>query len=244
MEKDTQKQREHYRSTAAEYDTLISEQDEHGLALRYVAALCRQYGIKNVIDVGCGSGRGVRFLLREGFDVQGIEPVKELLDVAREKHGISSDLLHCGEGQNLPFPDQHFDAACESAVLHHVKEPEKVVAEMIRVARHAVFVSDENRFGRGPMWWRLTKLIWWKLGVFNLGFWIMTKGRGYNQSEEDGISYSYSVYDSYELLSQWADSVFMIPLKPAGPASWLHPLLTCSHVLLCAIRHQDATAKN
>lgn len=244
MKDDTQLQREHYRKSAAEYDTMISEADEHGLALRYVTSLCRQYSIKSVLDVGCGSGRGVRFLSRKGFEVHGIEPVKELLDVAINKHGVPLEILHHGEGQKLPFTDQSFDATCEFAVLHHVKKPGEVVREMIRVSRHAIFISDENRFGRGPLWWRLTKLAWWKMGVFNIGYRIMTKGKGYHQSAGDGISYSYSVYDSYDQLAKWADAIFFIPLKPARSTDWLHPLLTTSHVLLCAFRSPDATAKN
>jgi ubiquinone/menaquinone biosynthesis C-methylase UbiE len=236
-------QREHYNQTAALYDERISEQDEHGLALRYVASLARQYGLSTFLDVGCGTGRGVRFLQKEGFDVRGIEPVKALLDIAIEKHGVDPDILKCGDGQKLPYTDHSIDAVCEFAVLHHVKKPEEVVSEMIRVAKHAIFISDENRYGRGPSWWRITKFIWWKLGVFPLGFWLMTNGKGYNESDGDGISYSYSVYDSYPLLAKWADSIFFIPLKPqTGRLS--HPLLTSSHLLMCAIKHPDATAKN
>jgi len=241
--KGTALQRKHYQDTANDYDQLISMKDEHGLALKYVCSIADQYELKNFLDVGCGSGRGVRYLLEKGFEVLGIEPVAELLEVAINKHGVSSSLLLKGEGESLPFADQSFDAVCEFAVLHHVKKPAEVVAEMTRVSRHAVFISDENRFGRGPLWWKLMKLVWWKIGIFPLGFWLLTKGKGYTVSE-DGISYSYSVFDSYSTLAKWADSIFFIPLKPNKGRSWLHPLLNCSHVLLCAIRHPDATAKN
>ena len=130
----------------------------------------------------------------------------------------------------------------EFAILHHIKDPAPAVREMIRVARHAVFLSDENRFGRGSLAWRLIKYLWWKTGVFPLGFWLMTKGRGYNFTEGDGVSYSYSVYDSVRQLRAWADSIFFIPLKKAGGPPWGHPLFSSSHVLLCAIRHPEATA--
>ena len=36
-----------------------------------------------------------------------------------------------------------------TGVLHHIAKPEKVVAEMLRVAKSAVFISDCNIYGQG-----------------------------------------------------------------------------------------------
>jgi ubiquinone/menaquinone biosynthesis C-methylase UbiE len=54
-----------------------------------------------------------------------------------------------GGGDKLPFADKSFDAVLECAVLHCVPNPSIVVAKMIRVAKHGVFVIDFNRFGQG-----------------------------------------------------------------------------------------------
>lgn len=237
-------QEAYYTETAADYDTMHNaETGEHALALKYVVSICKQYNLKSVLDVGCGTGLAVRNLNRKGLAASGIEPIQALIDVGTQEHGLKSDQIQVGTAEKLPFSSQSMDAVCEFAVLHHVKDPQPAVAEMLRVARHAVFLSDENRFGRGPLIWRLTKLIWWKLGVFPLGFWLMTKGKGYNYTKGDGVSYSYSVFDSYPQLAAWADVVFYIPLKQAHGPSWAHPLLSASHVLVCAIRHPEATAK-
>jgi hypothetical protein len=65
---------------------------------------------------------------------------------------------------------------------------------------------------------------------------LKTRGRGYHLAPGDGgVAYSYSVYDSLEVLGEWADRVFLIPTVPARPG-WWHPLLTATHVLVCAIR--------
>jgi SAM-dependent methyltransferase len=234
-------QESYYSQTASVYDAMhCTESNEHSLALEHVKRICLQLGLQSVLDVGCGTGAAVRSLLDCGFHAKGVEPVRALIDVGLESRKLTADDIVQGTAERLSFPDSSFDAVCEFAVLHHIKNPAPAVQEMMRVSKHAVFISDENRFGRGPAWWRLTKLLWWKLGIFPLGFWLMTKGRGYNVSQEDGISYSYSIYDSYRALQKWADVAFLVPLKrPDGPLC-AHPLLSTSHILLCAIRHPKA----
>ena len=233
----------YYKETAAAYDTMHNaEVGEHALALKYVLSLCRQFEFHSILDVGCGTGVAVRGMLEAGLQAKGVEPVNALIEVGLQRTPLLRDHLSQGSAEKLPFADKQFDVLTEFAVLHHVKDPKLAVVEMTRVAKHAIFLSDENRFGRGSLAWRLIKLLWWKIGFFSTGFWLMTKGKGYNYTEGDGVSYSYSVFDSYPQLAAWADVVYYIPLKkPTGPA-WAHPLLSTSHVLLCAIKHPDAAA--
>jgi hypothetical protein len=65
---------------------------------------------------------------------------------------------------------------------------------------------------------------------------VKTRGRGYDVSAGDGLAYSYSVFDSYELLAQWASRVILVPTCPSNAKSWAHPLLTAGQVLACAMR--------
>lgn len=237
-------QETYYTETAVDYDIMHNaETGEHALALEYVVSICNQYNLRSIIDVGCGTGVAVRNFNRKGLLAKGIEAIQALIDIGIKAHGLKPDQIEIGVAEKLPYSSGSVDAICEFAVLHHVKDARPAVNEMLRVAKHAVFLSDENRFGRGSLAWRLTKLLWWKLGVFPLGFWLMTKGKGYNYTKGDGVSYSYSVFDSHTQLAAWADAVFYIPLKQARGQSWAHPLLTASHVLACAIRHPEATAK-
>lgn len=240
---ETKRQRQYYTQTANAYDQMHNaETGEHALALKYILGFCRQYGLHRVLDVGCGTGVAVRTMLDVGMEARGIEPVGALVKIGCEKRGLDPSEILVGTAESLPFPDRSFDAVTEFAILHHIKEPAPAVREMIRVARHAIFLSDENRFGRGSLAWRLIKYFWWKTGVFPLGFWVMTKGKGYNFTEGDGVSYSYSVFDSVRQLQAWADVIFFIPLKKTDGPKWVHPLFSSSHVLLCAIRHPEATA--
>jgi ubiquinone/menaquinone biosynthesis C-methylase UbiE len=230
-------QRRYYASTASEYDTLHAGENEHNVALDHVSCLIDLLELCSVLDVGCGTGRAVKHLLARhpDLEVKGIEPVTALIAEA-ERTGVPAGVIVSGTGEALPFEDGSFDAVCEFGVLHHVENPRSVVDEMMRVARRAVFLSDTNRFGHGPRVMRWTKLILCKLRVWPLVHWLKTGGRGYRLSPGDGVSFSYSVFDSYAPLARWADRVVLVPTRPVTSTSWLHPLLTTDHVLLCAIR--------
>ena len=55
-------------------------------------------------------------------------------------------------------------------------------------------------------------------------------------TEGDGLAYSYSVYDSFKQVAEWADRLILIPAETTKPVSWLHPLLNTAGVMACAIR--------
>jgi ubiquinone/menaquinone biosynthesis C-methylase UbiE len=232
-------QQEYYRATAHQYDALHMEEDrEHNVALKYVSGLIGSLGISSILDVGCGTGRAMKHFIKcnPTVKVHGIEPVEELIEQAVHNNLVPSSAITRAFGQALPFANSSFDATCEFGVLHHVKEPNLVVQEMMRVSRKAIFLSDENRFARGGIHSKLAKLALYKLGIFHGAYYLKTFGRGYRFSEGDGLAYSYSVFDSFEILSQWADRIILIPTNSEKPPSWLHPLLTSFHVLLCAVR--------
>jgi len=119
-----------------------------------------------------------------------------------------------------------------------VPDPARVVSEMIRVAKKGVFLLDINRFGQGHPVARILKLILYKAHLWNAARFLQTKGKMYAISEGDGLAYSYSVFDSYDQLRGWADTiVFVAADQDHGMKSWFHPLLTCRGVLLCAVKN-------
>jgi ubiquinone/menaquinone biosynthesis C-methylase UbiE len=232
-------QRRYYTDTAAAYDAMhVRERDGHDAALRVISALVDQLDICSVLDVGSGTGRAMRhFRTRHAdFHVRGIEPVQALIRRAIEVHGVPAGDIVCGRGESLPYADRSFDAVCEFGILHHVPEPNAVVREMLRVARRAVFLSDANRFGQGTWAGRLTKLALYRLKLWPLANYLKTRGHGYTITAGDGLAYSYSVFDSFDLLADWAPRVILVPTSPSSAKSWAHPLLTAGQVLACAIR--------
>jgi ubiquinone/menaquinone biosynthesis C-methylase UbiE len=232
-------QAQYYEGNSSLYDRLHNarEDHEHNLALRYIDMLSTTHGLHTFLDVGAGTGRGVRFLRDRGKQVRGIEPVPAMIEQA-ELNGIPKGMVIQGSGYDLPFEDQSFDAVFECGVLHHVANPNRVVDEMIRVARKAIFLSDSNRFGQGSYYARWIKLGLYKCRLWHTARFIQTKGKMYTVSDGDGLAYSYSVFDSYSQLAAKTQSTWLLPTASDTPPrlSWAHPLLTCSHVLLCAFK--------
>jgi ubiquinone/menaquinone biosynthesis C-methylase UbiE len=239
------RQLEYYERTAHSYDAdHVRDGDEHYAALRLISGYFDLLGVSSVLDVGCGTGRGLKYFLRErpGLTVHGVEPVAGLIAQAKKGNSIPTDLITEGYGEALPFADRSFDAVFECGVLHHVKDPNRIVREMMRVSRKAVFLSDENRFAHGSVLSRWVKLALCKAGLFRFAYWLKSLGKGYRFSEGDGVAYSYSVFDSCEMLSEWADRVFVVPTDEVKASSLFHPLMTSFHVLLCAIRDSGGAA--
>lgn len=238
-----QKQRSYYARTASNYDGAhLHEDGAHEIALGVIAGLAPSLGARRVLDVGAGTGRGVRRLqsLLPSVEVIGVEPVPELVAQGHAK-GIAEHALVVGNGTALPFADASFDVVIATGVMHHVPQPRIVLSEMMRVARRAVFVSDANRFGQGRVRARAAKLALWSAGLWKAFDHVRTRGKGYMESEGDGVFYSYSVFDDLPLLSAWGERTVVVPLDPDPRlrATWLArlgPLLTSSHVLVGAMR--------
>lgn len=232
-------QRAYYERTAHLYDAAhVHEADEHHLALKYISSFCDVLGASSVLDVGCGTGRGIKYFLenKPAISIHGIEPVPALIQQAVTVNSIPAAMITAGFGETLPLADGSVDAAFECGILHHVNDPNRIVKEMMRVSRKAVFLSDENRFAHGSSFSRWAKLLLWKTGTFRGAYRFKTLGKGYRFSEGDGLAYSYSVFDSAEVLSQWADRIILVPTDNVKPTSAFQPLMTSFHVLLCAVR--------
>ena len=246
-DREEQIKRDYYDRIADVYDS-VAQDDGRQLCVDYISMLLRHKGLVSALDVGCGTGKGMRQLLDAypRLTLRGVEPTVSLLRQAVRANSISHQMLTCGMGESLPFKDKSFDAVYEVAVLHHVKRPDMVVQEMMRVARKAIFLADNNRFGHGSVLARFVKLGLYKLKLWPFFRWVQTRGKSYTISEGDGLAYSYSVYDSLDVLSRWADQVILIPtVTQRDPAestvhSWLSPLLTSSGVLLCAFKSGPA----
>ncbi len=230
-------QRRYYGATADRYDDWhTAGEDEHRVALRHAAAYLQRMSARSVLDTGCGTGRAMRFLADSvpGLQVHGNDPSAELLEVAHARHGIPRAALTCSTSDALPFGDGAFDAVIETGVLHHVPRPDAIVAEMLRVARLAVFISDSNMYGHGSLLSRLVKLGLRRLGLLTSVNRLRRGGHSWYYSERDGIAWSYSVFDSRAALRAACDSVLVLPTAPDTAAAM--PLLESSHCLLCGFK--------
>lgn len=91
-------------------------------------------GDEYALDVGCGAGALALALAPHVGAVVGIDPVPELLALARERAPANATFLE-GDGTALAFDDASFDLTGTVRTLHHIARPEVVLAEMTRVTR-------------------------------------------------------------------------------------------------------------
>jgi ubiquinone/menaquinone biosynthesis C-methylase UbiE len=99
---------------------------------------------ERALDVGTGAGALAFALAPLVREVVGLDPVPELLDLARARARSNTEFVE-GDGAALPFPDACFDLAGTHRTLHHLAQPERVVAELARVTRPGghVLVVDQ-----------------------------------------------------------------------------------------------------
>jgi SAM-dependent methyltransferase len=104
----------------------------------------RPAGDERVLDVGTGAGALAIALAPVVREVVGVDPVSELLELARERGAANTEFVEA-DGTELPFPDGGFDLAGTHRTLHHIARPDLVVAELARVTRPGgrVLVVDQ-----------------------------------------------------------------------------------------------------
>jgi SAM-dependent methyltransferase len=90
-----------------------------------------------ILDVGCGIGTYVRRFRRFSDDVHGIEVEAER--VAEASAELPNIVLAIGE--DLPYPDDHFDLVFSNEVIEHVDDDRRTAAEMVRVTRPGGYIA-------------------------------------------------------------------------------------------------------
>jgi len=91
-----------------------------------------------VLDAGCGTGEGIRYLSRfvkKGF-LAGLDLSPKMIEVARKKFSNHPSIeLKVGDAENLPWPESFFDQAMSTFTLHHFPDPHRALTEIARVLK-------------------------------------------------------------------------------------------------------------
>jgi ubiquinone/menaquinone biosynthesis C-methylase UbiE len=101
-------------------------------------------GDERALDVGAGAGALAFALAPHVREVVGVDPVPELLELARARSLPNTEFVE-GDGEALQLAGADFDLSGTHRTLHHVARPERVVAELARVTRPGgqVLVVDQ-----------------------------------------------------------------------------------------------------
>jgi ubiquinone/menaquinone biosynthesis C-methylase UbiE len=226
-------QRNYYAKTASKYEEMHGGEGVHEFALSLMVGVLDYLNIESILDVGSGLGNSILYVNRVSPHVRmiGVEPVKELREVGYAR-GIAEDTLIEGDALNLSFQDGEFDLVCAFGILHHIKEPHIAIGEMLRVARKAVFLSDNNNFGYGSFFIRSLKQLINFCGLWPVYNLLKTKGKGYSFSQGDGLFYSYSLFNNYRQIEKQCRAIHLFNTKGGR----INPYKTASHVALLGIK--------
>jgi ubiquinone/menaquinone biosynthesis C-methylase UbiE len=90
------------------------------------------------LDVACGPGSVVLAFAARVRRAVGLDATEAMLDEARQaaaRSGAANVEWHRGDVYALPFADGTFDVVSCRFAFHHLEEPARAFAEMVRVAR-------------------------------------------------------------------------------------------------------------
>jgi tellurite methyltransferase len=119
-------------------------------------------GQMRVLDAGCGYGRNLVHLLREGCEIfaldassEGVEHVRKLS--AALGTGLPADNFQVGVIEQIPFPDAFADVVICNAVLHFARDEDhfhQMLSELWRVLRPGgmLFCRLGSRIGMDFKW--------------------------------------------------------------------------------------------
>jgi 2-polyprenyl-3-methyl-5-hydroxy-6-metoxy-1,4-benzoquinol methylase len=107
-----------------------------------------------ILDVGCGPGRDVEYLMEEGYDILGIDFSEEMIKVAKK-------LVPNGKFEVADFTEKDFDEDsfsgiwCNAALLHIPKEYAKnIFAKFLKWLKPGgiLFISMLEGEGQQELW--------------------------------------------------------------------------------------------
>ncbi|WP_245947624.1 class I SAM-dependent methyltransferase [Bacillus taeanensis] len=95
---------------------------------------------KEILDVGCGTGRLLLKGAEEAKRLTGIDLSSQMVEASKENfilHGYGhKSTFVTGDAYDLPFTNNSFDKCVSTCVMFLLPEPEKGILEMLRVTKN------------------------------------------------------------------------------------------------------------
>jgi SAM-dependent methyltransferase len=99
----------------------------------------------NILDLGCGVGNNMSFLINEGFDVFGFDGSEQAIQNARARLGLCiGKRLLIGDFLRLPYPREFFHCAVDRSSIYAntTENIVKIIKQVRRVLRTGgIFIS-------------------------------------------------------------------------------------------------------
>ncbi|MCM3878509.1 MAG: metalloregulator ArsR/SmtB family transcription factor [Vicinamibacterales bacterium] len=128
------KSQEFFSSSAGQWDRLRDEMFGERFHLGALPAFADPAW--TVGDLGCGTGQASAALAPFVAHVIAVDGSAAMLQAAKKRLSVFANIeLRRGELEALPIDDARLDAATLMLVLHHLPDPESVLAEVARVVK-------------------------------------------------------------------------------------------------------------
>ncbi len=96
--------------------------------------------IKNVLDVGTGSGLFAEAFASKKLQVNGIDINQEMIEAVKEI--VPGGEFLTAPAESIPYPDKSFDLVFLGHVLHETDSPLKALREAKRVAKNRIVILE------------------------------------------------------------------------------------------------------
>ena len=105
-----------------------------------IVKLFKKKGVKRILDLGCGSGRHMVYLVKHGFEVYGIDIAPKGLQITKnwlKKEKLRANLKIGNVYKKLPYKNNSFDALISTQTLHHnrIGNIRKSIKEIERILK-------------------------------------------------------------------------------------------------------------
>ena len=191
-----------------------------------------------LLEVGSGFGNFL-VVARKKYDIDayGVEPSSDGFDdsfaISKKilsDNGVNPGIIINGKGEVLPFPNSSFDICYSSNVLEHVDDPQKVIAEMVRVTKSGgiiqIVVPNYGSFFEGhyAMFYLPYQPKWlWKLWLSV----VSKRDTAFVDTLHTNLNYfsmkrmvAPLVYDGNVEILSWGDEVFRERMSTADFSDW------------------------
>jgi ubiquinone/menaquinone biosynthesis C-methylase UbiE len=133
----------------------LSASDEHNrfpIQLYHRTATQVDLNGKRVLEVGCGHGGGASYLIRalHPASYTGLDLNPAGIAFCRKRHNLAGLEFVQGDAENLPFPDQSFDAVINIESSHLYPRFPRFLTEVARVLRpggHFLYADARSSYG-------------------------------------------------------------------------------------------------
>ncbi|MDO3642237.1 MAG: class I SAM-dependent methyltransferase [Mucilaginibacter sp.] len=137
----------------------FSDQEIEAIASEHYFDIVKPEWIENkqVLDVGCGTGRWTKFVAKRALRVDAVDPSKAIEIASMLLFDCDNVRLSRASVDNLPFADSNFDFVFSLGVLHHIPDTQLAMQQCVNKLKPGGYflVYLYYRFDNKGSWFKL-----------------------------------------------------------------------------------------